>query len=383
MMTGKEQKTEPAPSDGLSGGRAGSANAFPGPGLHRFALSDAMGRSTELLVRIPAQPRPDRRYGVIVFLHGARADGSNMLRFLEDFCEAEGYVGLYPSARPLPPQACGQDWFGGLVGAAFSQPDWLHSKNGFALAALRWAGEKLPVDHDRAVLCGLSMGAFAAWNIGLRSWQHFAAIIALAGGLSRWERFGRDGKARFLLANALNCPIFVAHNRDDSKVPVAPDRLSVRTLRRMGHDACEYEEPASNAHIIRLDRDNELTDRIGNWLRQQVRPKHRQVIIHRAFEEDHGEAGWLRLHGVDPAGGRARAKRVGGIWHVTSKGVNRIGIRLTEDDLKDEHCLQVVLNGKAHILRLEGAEALSASDGRISSFDPELRFSKEVMFDAD
>ena len=193
------------------------------------------------------------------------------------------------------------------------------------------------------------MGGFAAWNLAMRVWQHFAAVIPMAGGLSRWEAVGTDAQARFLLTNTVAVPLYVIHGSCDDVVSPEFDRASVAQLSRLGHPALEYVEVPRAGHALRtldLHEDSEGAARLEVWLRGRRRNADPATIRHRVVDNDHGRAYWVEILGVGP---RRRAEVLArrlrpDKYLVRVTGAKRLRLYLSGHGLRVGQSVSVTVN---------------------------------------
>lgn len=95
------------------------------------------------------------------------------------------------------------------------------------------------VDNERIYALGISMGAFAVWDVMVRHHDFFAAGVAVCGG-------GDPTKAELLK----DIPMYVFHGDADPDVPVSGSRDTVVAIRNAGGNKIEYKEYAGWGHGI-------------------------------------------------------------------------------------------------------------------------------------
>lgn len=291
------------------------------PGRHELDLKDAWGRVTTALVEVPPGRGP---YGVLLLLHGAGASAERMLDYLPAFCRREGLVQVAPVAQILPDEALNQDWFTGAIEQRFRQPAWSYEPGGFPLTALWKIATLLPIDLDRVILMGMSMGGMATWNLGMRCWQHFAAIIPMGGALSRWERFGPDPRTRWLLPNLCHTPVYAIHGERDDQLPARLDRENVADLRAAGAVEIQFREIPDAPHVFALPEDGAESQDLQAWLRWRRRGAWPETITHRCLNNSHGRAGWLQIDALSSDRGEARLSWNGARLRVEATGIARL-----------------------------------------------------------
>jgi len=74
-----------------------------------------------------------------------------------------------------------------------------------------------PIDPDRVLLTGFSMGSFGAWQWALRQPQRFAALMPVGGNGFRF----RDYRMEPDVSPLSTMPIWIVHGAPDEVVPVA------------------------------------------------------------------------------------------------------------------------------------------------------------------
>jgi predicted peptidase len=120
------------------------------------------------------------------------------------------------------------------------------------LASLR---DELPINANRLLVTGLSMGGYGTWDIVERNPALFAGAIPLCGG-------GDPSQATRLRS----LPLWVFHGESDAAVPVRGSRQMVQALRAAGGSP-HYTEVAGWGHDVwtRAYRDGEVL----RWLLAQ------------------------------------------------------------------------------------------------------------------
>jgi len=195
-------------------------------------------------VLYPKDYDPSRRYALILSLHGAGVEASG---------QADAY-------KP-------KDW-AFVVAATNRRPfgfDWQDWGRLDAIEVLGQAMAALPVDRDRVLLTGHSMGGHGTWHVGLTHSDLFAAAAPEAGWpshplyvpwfLQRSAVFAdppqlavrdmalRPDNAPAMLVNALNLPLFILHGGDDDNVPTIHGRNFAAWLQELDYRFTYKEVP--------------------------------------------------------------------------------------------------------------------------------------------
>jgi pimeloyl-ACP methyl ester carboxylesterase len=199
-------------------------------------------------VLYPKDYDPAKRYALILSLHGAGV-------------EASGQVDAY---KP-------KDW-AFVVAATNRRPfgfDWQDWGRLDAIEVLDHALADLPIDRDRVLLTGHSMGGHGTWHVGLAHADRFSAAAPEAGWpdiqlyvpmfLQRTAIFAdpaqiairdmtmRPDNTPAMLVNALNLPLFILHGGDDDNVPTLHGRNFAEWLRELGY-RFTYKEVPNRPH---------------------------------------------------------------------------------------------------------------------------------------
>ncbi|WP_217183970.1 alpha/beta hydrolase-fold protein [Streptomyces sp. AC495_CC817] len=155
---------------------------------------------------------PDRRWPLVLFLHGAGERGSEL-----DLAAVHGPPKLADAGHEFPfilvtPQCAeSSQWVTELTVLAHLLDE--------VSAAYR-------VDTDRVVVTGLSMGGFGTWSLAVRYPDRFAAIAPICGGL--WAQSA---------APIRDLPVWTFHGDADDVVPISSTEEIVAELRALGSDA--------------------------------------------------------------------------------------------------------------------------------------------------
>jgi dienelactone hydrolase len=195
-------------------------------------------------VLYPKDYDPAKRYALILSLHGAGVEASGQADAYKP--KDWAFVVTPTNRRPF-----GFDW-----------QDWGRLD---AIEVLDHALTSLPVDRDRVLLTGHSMGGHGTWHVGLAHSDRFAAAAAEAGWpdiqlyvplfLQRTAIFAdpaqvairdmamRSDNTPAMLVNAINLPFYILHGGDDDNVPTIHGRNFAEWLRELGYRFTYKEVP--------------------------------------------------------------------------------------------------------------------------------------------
>lgn len=325
------------------------------------------------------------RHALLVFLHGAGERGDDNQR---------QFAWLPPSLRDderrpcfvLAPQCpVDQRW----VEVPWDAPDDTALPAAMApplqavLAALDHVLAGAPVDPDRVLLTGLSMGGFATWDLLARCPERFAGALPVCGG-------GDAAQAHRMLG----VPVWAWHGADDQLVWPVRTRRMVQAIRALG-GVVQHSEPAGVGH----DSWRQAYGPDGGlaWLLQQDRRSQGRDVVRPplvpwpdcwlpgAGEFAAGPASAVPADGELAAAGAALRAELAAMPGTPATGTGAVELRV-DPALDGEFALrigataQVIGRDAAAAARGAGAMALllRASDGRSPAFtatwDPGLPF---------
>jgi predicted peptidase len=209
-----------------SGGQGPSTEAFESRTV-TVAKDDRLIEFGYRLLR-PATIEPGRRYPVVLFLHGAGErgdDNASQLKFFPTWMAEPEMRRRYPCFL-IAPQCRPKhswsviDWETKVAQPLAAEPT---PDLAAAVAALDAVLAAEPVDVDRVLLTGLSMGGYGSWDLAARRPGSFAAVIPICGG-------GDEATADRLAP----LPIWCFHGADDPVVPVERSRTMIAAIEAAG-----------------------------------------------------------------------------------------------------------------------------------------------------
>ena len=201
---------------------------------------------------VPPAYSPDRRWPIILFLHGGGERGLDGLRPTE--------VGIGPAIRRERRR------FPAIV--VFPQVRrghiWDKAMKAQALAGLDHSIEEFHGDRDRVYLTGLSIGGRGVWALAFREPRRFAALVVITGPVMVLDRPSYTARMRAILleetpfihdvdpyrtvaAKLKDVPIWLFHGTADPIHPVSESRHMAAALRSVGA-AVRYTEYEGVGH---------------------------------------------------------------------------------------------------------------------------------------
>ncbi len=186
---------------------------------------------------------PDNAVDVplIIYLHGAGSRGSDLASLAHVGPIGELERGRKIPARIVAPQCHGDTWF-----------ELFETLVGFAEAAVNENG----VDKERVYLTGVSMGAFAAWQLAMTKPDMFAALVPVCGGGMYWNA-----------ERLKNMPVWAFHGALDDDVYPEESIKMVKGINKSGGNAkiTVFEKADHNAWDPAY-----ALDEMWNWMFLQV-----------------------------------------------------------------------------------------------------------------
>ncbi|MFO1500705.1 MAG: prolyl oligopeptidase family serine peptidase [Verrucomicrobiota bacterium] len=160
--------------------------------------------------------RGDRRWPLILFLHGAGERGTNL-----DLVTVHGPPKMVRTNPTFP-----------FIVVSPQCPDGQIWSDDVLLALLAEVARKYKVDQSRIYLTGLSMGGFGTWSLGLKHPDRFAAIAPICGGGSTLPILLPNPT----IANRLKeLPIWIFHGAKDPVVALDESERLVKALTKIGN----------------------------------------------------------------------------------------------------------------------------------------------------
>jgi predicted peptidase len=205
--------------------------------------SNVVAGHVNYLLYLPREYGVDRKWPLVVFLHGAGERGEDLaiVRRLGPPWQIDQGKQL-PFILVSPQCPMSSDW----------SPEHL-------IALIKHIGSRFSVDLDRVYLTGYSMGGFATWETACYDPDRFAAIAPLAGG-------GDVTQAKRLV----NLPIWAFHGAKDETVSTKASKTMVDAVRKCGGHVEFTVHPDYGHDICWIT----YQDRLYDWLLAQRRPQH-------------------------------------------------------------------------------------------------------------
>ena len=202
------------------------------------------------IIKTPENFKEDKKYPVILFLHGAGTRGDDINKLLSNpyFTITYKEISDFPFITVAP--LCTENtWFDlweslkNLVLEIINQP--------FA-------------DTERIYLIGASMGGYATWQLAMSMPKFFAAIVPICGGGMYWNA-GR----------LINTPIWAFHGAKDPTVLCVESEKMVNHVNALGGKAKLTVYP-ENTHDAWSD--TYKNPEVYNWLLEHRNSNAKEII---------------------------------------------------------------------------------------------------------
>jgi len=154
---------------------------------------------------------PDRRWPLVLFLHGAGERGSEL-----DLAAVHGPPKLADAGHEFP--------FVLVTPQCPESSQWIAELSTLS-GLLDEVMEAHRIDPARVAVTGLSMGGYGTWSLAVRYPDRFAAIAPICGGM--WLQSA---------APLQNTPVWAFHGDADDVVPISATEQIVTELRSVGAD---------------------------------------------------------------------------------------------------------------------------------------------------
>ncbi|MDP7274218.1 MAG: prolyl oligopeptidase family serine peptidase [Planctomycetaceae bacterium] len=185
-------------------------------------------------VFLPAGYDANRRYPVIMYLHGADECGRDGIKptqiGLGPYVRARAaefpFLVVFPQCETTRGRRFLERWQAG-------SPDGQR-----ALKILDEVEKDYSVDRSREILTGWSMGGYGTWSLAIAHPKRWAAVVPVAGG-------GDVTK----VAAVRETPVWVIHGPGDRTVYPEQSRRMVDALKRAG-GLVRYDEPRDETHSV-------------------------------------------------------------------------------------------------------------------------------------
>ena len=229
------------------------------------------GKSYAYQVYVPQGYTSEKKWPIIVYLHGNEHQGTDGMRQTNA-----------PMAMAIREH---RDWFPAIVVFPQAQPDtrWSDSEmQDLVLAELDQTISDFHGDERRLYLTGFSMGGSGTYRITFHHPDRFAAVLVVAGRVQPGPRYTPQEAQTDRQANAFvaepdpfaalapvikGVPIWIFQGDADQAVDVEQSRRMVAALKKQGAEVKYFEYPGVD-HVNAAVRAY-FTPAVYEWLLQQ------------------------------------------------------------------------------------------------------------------
>lgn len=230
-------------------------------------------------VVVPPNMKENRRYPLVMILHGHGANPENYVGMFERVASSlEAIVCAPYGPYPIPfERGHGFSWypapwfFQELLATGSSTGDRAQRRQeielreqevsrNFVLAAIDHVSSEYPVDPDRVFLMGHSEGGVLAYGLALEYPDRFRALIVVGARLR-----ASDATPEILTEAAGRLEVMICHSRGDSAVSYDQAKAAAQTLKSSGVQNKIF--PYEGGHGFTA----ELAQTIGHWIAARSR----------------------------------------------------------------------------------------------------------------
>jgi len=243
----------------------------------RLKAEHPLGVEFEYVLWVPRDYSPEKRWRLIVSLHGQSGNGEAFLRNWLADVERAGDTFL------LCPSALRGGWGRSLLGHAY------------ILTSLRDVLTRYAVDPDLVFIDGASMGGNGSFEFVCRYPDLFAGAAPRAGGpMFRYVPAGADKKDRTVVAegveNLLATPVYWVVGAKDHEVPNAWVKVAKAQLEALGSDFTFREYPDGGHEWFPQEN-----ARVLEWMGTKRRTAYPSRVAIHTNERIFNRAFWLEI----------------------------------------------------------------------------------------
>jgi predicted peptidase len=203
--------------------------------LEKKTFTDKDGKTLQYRLMKPDNYDPQKKYPLVLFLHGAGERGKDhekqLVHGVAEFAKAESRK-KHPCFLIAPQCPSNSGWSHFMTKKGAPIPEGQAEPGRLAVELVESIQKEYSIDPSRLYITGLSMGGYGTWDIIARHPDMFAAAVPICGG-------GDPTKAEKIA----KLPIWVFHGGKDPVVPPARSREMVEAIKKAGGDAKYTEYP--------------------------------------------------------------------------------------------------------------------------------------------
>ncbi|MBI4976424.1 MAG: prolyl oligopeptidase family serine peptidase [Spirochaetes bacterium] len=230
--------------------------------LALFEAREFKGVKYRLLRPIDLPNNPDKKYPMLLSLHGAAGVGDDNVKNVREWGTIYGEeawrrkhpcfvvvpqspgmwqtpgttTNLTKEVRAKLPKVW-QDFLGGKESKRLENPELANLDRVFLL--LDALAKEFPIDTDRVYVQGHSMGGFGTWTAVVEQPNRFAAAIASAGWIGPWAD----------VAPIKDLPMWAFQGGKDKEIQVQLGNTTFEWMKQLGHNL-KFTEVANMGHSV-------------------------------------------------------------------------------------------------------------------------------------
>jgi predicted esterase len=321
--------------------------------MRRAYRSPVDGRLSEFAVYVPPDFDPNKRYPLVVALHGMNGRPLEMIMWLfgHDDPAHDGYWEDRHPLRDLPTLEA-------IVVAPDGHLNAMYRDLGEddVMRVVDWARTTYPIDPTRVTITGPSMGGIGAAACALHHPDGFAAAEPLCGyhsyfvrgdidprAMRPWERFLAEQRSNvFWAENGQYLPMYIVHGTKD--LPEENSGVLIDRYEELKYDVT-HEHP-DLGHNVWQSTYEELKG--ARWLLTHRRPAHPRALRFKTPRTRWADDAWMHVRELSSSGAwgevSARIGRDNTVF-VATHGVSAIAIDRDPVRIDDAAPVSVSVDG--------------------------------------
>ncbi|UCG50101.1 MAG: hypothetical protein JSU94_09995 [Phycisphaerales bacterium] len=262
-----------------------------GRNLNMTFKSKIDGSLQPLLIKVPNAYTPEKKWPLLVTLHGLGAPP-----LLAN--DVTSMVQIAPYGR-------GPVWYTG-IGAQD------------VFEAVDAAKELFPIDEEKMYLCGFSMGGAGTFDLGLKYPDMWAACVPVCGRCNDVN----------LVQNAKHLAFWIHTGGQDDILPPVYSEEAYKRSRTLGFERWRYSEHEKMAHSFEID-----WKKVEQWLSTQSRVANPKRVSFTLKDLKANTAYWVEVTGLNRYGsyGRIDAGIAGRTIKVKTNNISAYTLRLNNE----------------------------------------------------
>jgi hypothetical protein len=311
--------------------------------MRRAYLSPADGKLSEFALYVPPGFDPERKYPLIVALHGMNGRPMEMIMWLFGH-DDPAHDGVWEDRHPLR----NLERLDAIVVAPGGHFNAMYREQGEddVMRVVDWVMERYPVDRARVSITGPSMGGIGTAACALHHPDRFAAAEPLCGyhsyfirsdinkdWMHPWERYGAEVRSNALWAeNGMYLPMYVVHGTKD-----LPEENSGVLIDRYAelHYSMKDEHPELGHNVWQVTYEDLKG---AKWLLDHSRPLHPRALRFKTPRARWGDDAWLHVRELASTDGwgevQARIDHDNSI-HASTQGIDGIAFDRDAERIDD------------------------------------------------